>query len=298
MKHLLNKGNKKAKSKFSGIFSKIWKILSLAVFLCSNKNERLIIPLYLHKSKKYLLINLILAIILIPQHSEAQNWSGRNPYHSGKNWSINVNSGLTSYYGDLSIYDSEFDKKLAYESGPAVGLIFTKHYLNAFGISAQLLVGNLKTTNADVSISSDILEYNIHFRMDFIGLFAPESTDRIGILGYAGIGNFLFKTTTSINFEEERQQTVNSTRVPEFVYFFGGGFNYNIKDELGVTIDASIRQCQNDKLDNYVSGDDYDYYSYISLGLTYFFNNSMKGPPRNKSRIAHRSKKLKHLAAR
>ncbi|MEZ5199265.1 MAG: hypothetical protein R2764_23655 [Bacteroidales bacterium] len=173
-----------------------------------------------------------------------------------------------SYYGDLSIYDSDFSKKLAHESGPALGIIFTKHYMNAFGVSAQLMMGKLKSTKNNVSISSDIIEYNLHFRINFIGLFAADDYDKVGFTGYAGIGNFLFETTSSYLTEEDQQQTVNSTRVPEFVYF-GAGINCNITDELGITLDASIRQCQNDRLDNYVVSDDYDYYSYISLGLTY-----------------------------
>lgn len=296
MKSLLILRNIKTANRFSGIFSKKWKISESCIIQGSKKNTLSFVTVPIHRSKSFLL--LILIFVFLYQDVESQNWSGRRPNISGNNWSVNVNSGLTSYYGDLSIYDSDFGKKLAYESGAALGFIFTKHYQNAFGVSAQLLMGKIKSTNGNVSISSDILEYNLHFRINFIGLFTPDNFDKIGLSGYAGIGNFLFKTTTTFFTEEDPQQTVNSTRVPEFVYFFGVGANYNITDKVGITFDASLRQCQNDKLDNYIAGGDYDYYSYISLGLTYSLKNSSNGPPRNKSKVARRSKRLKSLANR
>jgi hypothetical protein len=79
------------------------------------------------------------------------------------------------------------------------------------------------------------------------------------------------------------------------VYFFGGGFYYNINDNTGITLDLSIRQCQNDKLDNEYKNNNYDYYSYLGIGIIYYLQSFKRGPVKNKARIAHNNKKLKPL---
>ena len=87
----------------------------------------------------------------------------------------------------------------------------------------------------------------------------------------------------------------NDSRVPEFVYFFGGGFYYNLSDNFGVTADLSIRRCQNDKLDVEDKNGDFDYYSYLGVGIIYYLQGFKKAPVKNKARIAHNNKRLKPL---
>ena len=35
-----------------------------------------------------------------------------------------------------------------------------------------------------------------------------------------------------------------------------------------LSIDLAIRQCQTDRLDDYITHGDFDYYSYFSIGIT------------------------------
>lgn len=55
----------------------------------------------------------------------------------------------------------------------------------------------------------------------------------------------------------------------------GGHSNSN----LGITADLSIHQCQNDRLDDEVKNDDYDYFSYLNIGVSYFINTVRKREP-------------------
>ena len=48
-----------------------------------------------------------------------------------------------------------------------------------------------------------------------------------------------------------------------------------------------MRQCRNDRLDDYVKNDDFDYYSYLSIGISYYINTFKKAPLKNKARLAN-----------
>jgi hypothetical protein len=63
-------------------------------------------------------------------------------------------------------------------------------------------------------------------------------------------------------------ETTYKPNVPEFVYFFGGGIAYRISKYTSLSIDLAIRQCQTDRLDDYITNGDFDYYSYLSIGIT------------------------------
>jgi hypothetical protein len=195
---------------------------------------------------------------------------------------LNLNGGITSNFGDLSIYDLNPDGKVIAESGPGFGIIGTWYMTNTFGISGQLLDANIKASMDEISFHTRILEYNIHGRINFISIFRPDSDPRFGFEGYAGIGQFFF---TAIKYSEDgnhTDKTVYPVRVPEFVYFFGGGISYKIARYLSITVDLSIRQCQTDRLDEVVKNNDFDYYSYLSLGLTMDIGRLIKIYPKTR----------------
>ncbi|MBC8485893.1 MAG: porin family protein [Bacteroidetes bacterium] len=233
-------------------------------------------------------------IVLQTAHSQCLNNDMRAEIRNM--WSINVNAGLTSYFGDLSIYDSKIGNKLTKESGPAFGAILTKHINNKFGISGQLLYGNLKSTKNNVSFKSKLFEYNLHARVNFISLFSPCKQHNFGIVGYAGIGQFLVETTKYKYSDGYTEIIIHNSSVPEFVYFFGVGIYYKVADKIGITADLALRQCRNDRLDDYVKNNNYDYYSFLNIGVTYYIN-TLINPPRkkNKANIVCSGAKLKKL---
>lgn len=227
-------------------------------------------------------------LILLPFFGSTQEWGGEKPNGFWDHWSVNANAGLTSYFGDLSYHDTDITGKLSNESGSAGGFLITKHISKMFGLSGQLLFGNLKGgDNKSTSFETKIVEYNLQIKLDFIRLFMPERNPKFGIEGFAGIGQMWFKSTQyKYNVDNPTSQTHNS-RVPELVYFVGAGMHYHFVEGFAITSSISLRQLQNDKLDNLVKNSNNDYYSYISIGLTYYFDSFRSRPIKNKARLAH-----------
>lgn len=227
-------------------------------------------------------------LLIIPTSLYSQDWGGMNPNGFWDHWSVNANIGLTSYFGDLSYHDSDISGKLNYESGTAYGIRITKHFNKLFGISGQLIYGSIKGgNNKNISFKTQLAEYNLQARLDFIRLMSSNPTPKFGLEGFVGFGQYLFKATKYEIVEGENKTSIHDTRVPEFVYFVGAGAHYHLDESFAFTADLSLHQAQNDKLDNFVKNNNYDYYSYLSIGVTYYINSFKTTPLKNKARLAH-----------
>lgn len=238
---------------------------------------------------KFIATAVIILAVLTPDITEAQAWGGKGKKSALlDNWSINVNAGLTSFFGDLSKFDSEIMGKLSQESGPAFSGILTKHLgqNKKFGVSGQLLSGKVKgENNSDVSFEANIIEFNLHGRVNVINLISPYNRSKVGIEMYGGFGQFIFNTTKYDRRNNENIVKIKDTGTPEFTYFFGAGLSYKVIDKIGVTLDVAMRQAQNDYLDDFVKNNNYDYYTLISLGGTYYIDSLKKSKGFKKSAI-------------
>jgi hypothetical protein len=210
--------------------------------------------------KKIKIVAILLS--LLPEIYASQDWGGLKPNGFWDHWSINANVGFTNYFGDLSYHDSDISGKLTYESGPAVGIMVTKHFNKFFGVAGEIMYGNLEGgNNQNSSFKTELLEYNIQARLDFIRLMFPNHSSKFGIEGHAGFGQLLFKSTKYELSGEIENTTFHETRIPEFVYFYGAGAHYHIGENVAITMEISMHHAQNDRLDNLVKNNDFDYYS-------------------------------------
>lgn len=220
------------------------------------------------------------------------SWNGeiKEKTNFWDSWSINLNGGFTSYFGDYSIYDHRYIKKIQYESSEAFSGVLTKYFNHYLGVSGQLLYGNLKGgDNQQTSFKSSLVEYNIHMRFDLVRLISNRVDTRFGVEAYGGLGQFLFKTTQYTLVDGNTETEVHDTGTPQFVYFAGGGMYYKFTDNFGVTADLSVRLSQNDKLDLKVKNNNYDYYSYVSIGMTYYIKKMFNSKSKRKVRMVHSS---------
>ena len=239
---------------------------------------------------------LFLLIAILPLCVYPQQWKKDRAQKELWNvWAINVNAGYTSFYGDLSSHDGNYIEKLHYESGPAIGIVITKHFDRLFAISGQIISGKLKGAYGNTSFKSEILEYNLHLRLNLVNLFAARNSHKFGIVFFGGLGNFIFNTTQIITSEGTVEEISNQSRVPELVYFTGGEIYIKLSENFSISSELSIRKCKNDMVDGKSINDNDDYYSYLNIGITYYLGCFKKGPIRNKSRIAHSDKRLKPL---
>lgn len=229
------------------------------------------------KTLKVILLAALISGFLIPENVEAQSWGGRRKAGFWDNWTINGNAGLSSFFGDLSLYDTEIIDKLTKESGPALGAILTKHVNDKFGISGQLLYGSLKGQDKwGAHFEASFLEYNFHARLNLLNLIAPDNRSKFGLEVFAGCGQFMFNVTKWEQVNGVMEQDQHATRVPEFVYFGGAGIFYNISERIGFTGEMALRQAQNDKLDDLTRNGDFDYYTHVSIGISYHFYSLKK----------------------
>lgn len=228
---------------------------------------------------KLFLITLCSIIVFgsYPAKANVHGWSGSPSGKFWNDWALTVNLGLTSFYGDLSIYDNELLKKMQLESKPAFGFLITKYFTRGLGISGQFLYGGLKgSNNQGISFNTSLIEYNAQLRLDLLNLFVKRNNTGLGIIAFGGIGHMIFQTDKVIYVGEQVNSYSHQAKTPEFVYFAGAGLEYVISERFNIGIDAGFRQGQNDRLDNEVVNSDFDYYSYISVGLTYFFGRNFK----------------------
>ncbi|MCB0807024.1 MAG: hypothetical protein KDC05_14595 [Bacteroidales bacterium] len=187
-----------------------------------------------------------------------------------QNWSVSVGGGALSYYGDLSLDDYTVFKKLKNESGPAFSMLLSKKVFRSFWIGGQVIGGKMTYAKDNLSFDTRILEYNLQSRLNMLDLLMGRKVQRrYGAVAFAGIGNFIYKTTRIKKENERNLESIHQSKVPEFVYFFGAGLSYKITPRISASVDLSIRQCQNDNVDATIRNLDYDYYSYLNIGLSY-----------------------------
>ncbi len=112
-----------------------------------------------------------LLCLLFPVLSFAQYYTRSNSHNILKNWAFEGQTGIMSYFGDLSIYDNDIVNKLAQESGPAGALSVTKYFGKYFGVGGELIFGQVRANKNRTSFSSNILEYNAQVQFDLIKIF-------------------------------------------------------------------------------------------------------------------------------
>jgi hypothetical protein len=182
-----------------------------------------------------------------------------------------------------------------HESGFAASITLTKRLAPQIGISGQLMAGKLRASKENISFESSVIEYNMHVRLDMLRIFSQYNNSKIKWDVFFGFGNFLFDSKKVTALEGEDQIDEHSARVPELVFFAGTGITYRINEKVSMGTEFSLHQFQNDKIDITADNSDFDYFSFLNFGFTYYFRSFEKTAPRNKARIAHSEKRLKPL---
>lgn len=222
---------------------------------------------------------ILLLLILLIQGNAFGQYRKASPKVQGwlKNWSINVNGGKTTFFGDVSLYDDEFSEKLRKESSWAYGFILSRQMSPVIGLSGQLIFGSLVGTNSKSRFEADIMEYSFSMTFNLLNILIPKNDAHFFPYLKFGLGQFKFNSTLSYNDPNQDDRVVN-TDSPEFLYLFGAGAFYKINHTFDIHLEITSRMIYNDRLDGTKSNKDYDYYAYLSLGVTYKINNKPRDP--------------------
>ena len=222
---------------------------------------------------------ILLLLILLIQGNAFGQYRKASPKMQGwmKNWSININGGKTTFFGDVSLYDDEFSEKLRKESSWAYGFILSRQMSPVIGLSGQMIFGSLVGTNSKSRFEADIMEYSFSMTFNLLNILIPKNDAHFFPYIKAGMGQFKYKSTLSYN-DPNLDDRVVDTDSPEFMYIFGAGAYYKTNHTFDINLEITSRLIYNDRLDGTKSNKDYDYYAYLSLGLTYKINNKPRDP--------------------
>lgn len=225
------------------------------------------------RKSRYVLTGVFLLVFQNFFAANSDEWKSGSGNIFLQNWTVNLSFGCTSYFGDLSQYDQYALQKLMLESKPAAGLKVTKYFHPVFGLSGQLIYGGFKSDyRPQHAFETRLLEYSLLASLDVWKLIFSKRSFHYGLEAYLGAGQFMFQSTAYMNVDGVQEAAPFKNGTPEFVYFFGGSLYYNLNHQFRITTDLAIRQAQNDNVDKYISGDDFDYYSWFSIGVTYLIN--------------------------
>lgn len=189
-----------------------------------------------------------------------------------QNWSIGANTGRTSFFGDVSLYDDEFSEKMSKEGAWGFGLSISRQLSPVFGLSGYAMFGQLSGSNSQSSFDSNIKEFSLNLTVDLVNMLIPRNNARFHPYFIAGLGQFSFETRLKYFNPNIADETASSTS-PELVYLFGAGGYYVISNSFDINIEFMGRRMDNDKIDGTTSKNDNDFYAYLSLGAIYKINN-------------------------
>lgn len=217
---------------------------------------------------------LLLALILLIQSSAFGQYRKPPSFFSrlAEGWAVNANAGRTAFFGDVSLYDDEFDEKMSKEGAWACGFGISRQVSYVFALEGQAVFAQLTGSNSESSFTSNINEYSFQLTSDLVNMLIPENRASFHPYLKAGMGQFNFNSNLKYN-DPNKPDLKTSSTTPEFVFLFGGGAFYIISNSVDLNMEFMARRMSNDRIDGTPNKETTDYYSYLSAGLVYKINN-------------------------
>ncbi len=217
---------------------------------------------------------LLLALMLIIQSTAFGQYRKPPTFWTrlSEGWSVNANVGRTSFFGDVSLYDEEFDEKMSKEGAWGAGFGIARQINYVFALEGQAVYGKLRGSNNLSEFESNINEYSVQLTTDLVNLLIPANRASLHPYLKVGMGQFNFNTRLHY-YDPNRADIKVESGAPEFVFLFGAGAFYIISDSFDASAEFLGRRMNNDRLDGTPNKEDKDFYSYLSVGMVYKINN-------------------------
>lgn len=201
-------------------------------------------------------------------------------------WSLNVNGGVSLFYGDVDNYRfyRVFENNNEWRSG--FGLMVQKEFVHYFSLRAQGFYGQLSGTKrkSRITFEGDVIETSMSGKFDLVGIiWGPR--DRM-VTAYAMVGIGLTQWRSELRDTRTNEMVGGNGhygsgfggRTLEPVLPVGLGMDVNLARHWTVNLEATLRPVNSDKLDSREGGFRYDFYSYNFIGVTYKFIKDKKEP--------------------
>lgn len=183
-----------------------------------------------------------------------------------------MNGGRSSFFGDVSLYDHEFEEKMRKDGSWGWGFEVKRRMTPVISLSVQYMMGQLAGANSKSHFVSDISEISVNGSLDLLNMLIPDNDAGLHPYFKAGLGQFHYDTKLTYNDPDTPDLTAKS-KEPELIGLIGGGAYYILNYSFEVNVELLGRRMSNDRIDGTNNSKHSDYYSYFSFGITYKINN-------------------------
>lgn len=194
-------------------------------------------------------------------------------------WYAGLNAGVTSYYGNIAMYNRDPLLKIKKESKFAYGIVAGKSFSRFVGARAYFTKGGLQAENGDLQIHYDakLTSYGGQLIVQFATLigrldYVPDYA-LYGIVGF-GLVNTKPVISTIPTEKDPVSQPIDSmnyaTQISSSEFNLGLGGSYEIFNQVDANIEISYHMSFSEELD-LMPGSGKDHYLYLSIGAIYRF---------------------------
>ncbi|NVO18601.1 MAG: OmpA family protein [Bacteroidetes bacterium] len=227
---------------------------------------------------------LVMFLGILPFLARTQNTDSIQKPIFQPQWNLQVNGGITQYYGDLN-RDNLFNRKIRGAFSGALGYQFSP----VFGLRGQLMKGDLYSIREEkhLELNSYLWDASIQATASINDIFTnynPERKVNFYLLAGGGITSFSSSLTNSDNGTH-----IDSSGSRQFEFFLpvGLGVAFRLAKNINLNLEYTDHITFNDNtLDLFPAKRARDQYSYTSVGLSASF-----GGPRDMDKDGIKDKK-------
>lgn len=234
-----------------------------------------------NRKRQYPFIVILLFLVGWSNLVMAQTINEKKTNTFNQNWAINVNLGLTQFYGDVSSHS--FFKKLSGESSISPDLTIRKMFTPVWGVGASFFYTGLSSikdiksdgTAVNFSLSGTYYDAGLFLYLDLSNLlFTYQSTRKWNLFGTFGLGYGMWNSTltdniTGISIQSGSPNGTGTFAKAGLVVPIGLGISYRLNPHWGIRLGGEFRTVLNDDVDVWNDGFQYDQLFTAKLGITY-----------------------------
>lgn len=229
-----------------------------------------------------LLKKIILTVFIVVSFSFFSEAQMRYQLHKSRNetsWFVGLNLGMTSYYGNLAVFNRDPLLKFQKESKFAFGFVAGKSFNRFIGARAYFTYGGLKAENNDLQVIYDakLTSFGGQFIIQFATLIGRmDYVPDYALYGITGVGMLSTKPEILSIPTEDMPNSVPidslnySSQVSSFDFNIGLGGSYEIFNQVDINAEISYHMSFSEELD-LCPGSGNDNFLHLSLGAIYRF---------------------------
>ncbi len=217
-----------------------------------------------------------LCLFLLPAITRAQLYD----LYSG--WYLGANSGIVSYFGDLSVYDLNPANKIRYESRFVAGLTAGKSLNQWIDLEMNFDFGGLKGSNKsnDLLFTGSFTELTINGHINLSRIIFQQKYQRFQFYLSGGAGTIFFRSSKSRISDKAYVSSIGKNSSgdkegsPGIAAVFPAGIllSFDLGKSLVLTSRFAFRMPDNDLLDAHAGSTGInDRYSFTTIGFLYRF---------------------------